>query len=581
MQNNFTSQSLNTSLSINITASNQTFVGSLGRRNPDDFYSFSLSGSSSLSLSLDGLSADADLQLLESNGSTIAGSHNRHDTVESLGITVGAGTYYIQVSRVGSANTNYNLKAFKNEAPQALQFNTYKSSYNAGEIISLTNTKVFDANGANDLARVDFWLQKDGSNWQDINDAVQFTVDNTDSRYGNFTYSLNSLSSGNYQLQAKAYDKLGASTQSTQTTFKVGAAPDWFDQNIQDEVIRSSARSRFGDGLLDRNDIISILRESKDGSVVDAAELSDLRTLIGNTSYIKISDHARVLSNKVVNSDTANQKYQGNSLGNLAASSSDVHLENLINKWFYGSDRPQTSYTYQFASGSLFQNGISYEDIKQGGMNDCYLLTGLASTASRTPSTIESMFIDNGDNTFTVRFFRSGVVDYVTVDRYLPTDTSGAFIYASKGSHHTNAGNELWVAFAEKAYAQLNESGWIYQNNTNTYEGIGNGGYMSDAFAQITGRKSALGKAIDGNSIINSFNSFNSGQLVGFGSKTSGVAANIVAGHAYSLVGYNASTQKFALFNPWGINTSSSKPGIIEVSWSELQSSFSYWDTTM
>ncbi|MUG91816.1 peptidase [Scytonema sp. UIC 10036] len=578
MQNDFTSHSLNTSLSINLTASNQTFAGSLGRRNPDDCYSFSLSGSSSLSLSLDSLSANADLQLLDGNGSTIAGSHNRHNTDESLGITVGAGTYYIQVSRVGSANTSYNLKAFKNEAPQSLQFNTYKGSYEAGETVNLTNTRVFDPNGANDLARVDFWLQKDGSNWQDISDAVQFTVDNADSRYGSFTYSLNSLSSGIYQLQAKAYDKLGNSTQSTQTTFKVGAASDWFDQNIQDEVIRSATRSRFGDGLLDRNDMVSILRESKDGNVVDATELADIRTLIGNTSYIKISEHVRVLSNKVANNDTANQKYQGNSLGNLVAGSSDVQLENLINKWFYGSDRPQTSYTYQYASGSLFQNGVSYEDIKQGGMNDCYFLAGLASTASRTLNTIESMFIDNGDNTFTIRFWRNGVADYVTVDRYLPTDTSGAFVYASKGSHYSNGGNELWVAFAEKAYAQLNESGWIYQNNTNTYEGIGKGGYMSDAFAQITGKKAALGKAIDCNSIINAFNS---GQLVGFGSKTNGVAANIVAGHAYSLVGYDASTQKFTLFNPWGMNTNASKPGIIEVSWSEVQSNFSYWDTTV
>lgn len=253
MQNNFTSHSLNTSLSINITATPQTFAGSLGRRNSDDCYSFSLSGRSSLSLSLDGLSADADLQLLDSNGSIIAGSHNRHNTVESLGITVGAGTYYIEVSRIGIANTPYNLKAFTNEAPQSLQFNTYKSSYEAGESVNLSNTRVFDANGANDIVRVDFWLQKDGSNWQDISDAVQFNVDSADSRYGSFTYSLNSLSSGNYQLQAKAYDKLGASTQTTQTIFKVGAALDWFDQNIQDEVIRSAARSRFSDGWLNRD----------------------------------------------------------------------------------------------------------------------------------------------------------------------------------------------------------------------------------------------------------------------------------------------------------------------------------------
>ncbi|GAB1541686.1 hypothetical protein NUACC21_43580 [Scytonema sp. NUACC21] len=578
MSNNFTNNNLTTSLNINLTLDNQVFTGSVGRRNPNDYYSFSLSSRSSLSLTLDGLSADADVQVLNNSGLTIAGSHSRHNSAEFMGITLDTGTYYIQVSRVGSASTNYNLKAFKNEAPQALQFNTHKSSYQSGETINLTNTKVFDANGANDIARVDFWLQKDGGSWQDITDATQIAGDSGDSRYGSFNYSLNSLSSGKYQLSGKAYDKLGASTENTQTSFSVGAAPDWFDQNIQDVLIRSAARSRFADGTLDRNDMIAILRESKDSNAIDATELTDLRTLIGNTSYVNIPEYVRVLSNKVINGDTANQKYQGNALGNLAEGSSDIQLENLIGKWFLGSDRPQSSYKYQYASGSLFQNGINYEDIKQGAMNDCYFLAGLASTASRNPSTIESMFIDNGDNTFSVRFFHNGIADYVTVDRYLPTDASGSFVYASKGSHYSNSANELWVVFAEKAYAQINESGRIHQNNTNTYDGIGNGGYMSDAFAQITGRKSALGKAIDCNSIISALNS---GQLVGLGSKTSGVASNIVTGHAYSLISYNSSTQKFALFNPWGINTSSSKPGVIEVSWSEVESNFSYWDSTV
>jgi hypothetical protein len=42
----------------------------------------------------------------------------------------------------------------------------------------------------------------------------------------------------------------------------------------------------------------------------------------------------------------------------------------------------------------VFQNGISYQDIKQGAINDCFFLAGLSQTAFRSLSTIENMFYD-------------------------------------------------------------------------------------------------------------------------------------------------------------------------------------------
>ena len=188
------------------------------------------------------------------------------------------------------------------------------------------------------------------------------------------------------------------------------------------------------------------------------------------------------------------------------------------------------------------------------------------------------MFVDNGDGTFTVRFYNKGVADYVTVDRYLPTNNIGNFVYANSGDNHGNANNELWVALAEKAYAQLNESGWINQDNTNSYNGIGNAGYLSDAFAHITGEKAALGRILNFERVINTFKS---GEVVGFGSKSTGIESNIVAAHAYALVDYNDATQKFTLLNPWSTDNNALKSRTLELSWDEITNNFSYWDSTI
>ncbi|MEA5572093.1 C2 family cysteine protease [Calothrix sp. UHCC 0171] len=475
--NNF-KQSIDINSSLNISRSQQVLTGSIGWENTNDYYSFNLNNRSSLDVTVDGLSANLNVQILDSNGSIVAGSYNRRKFDESINVVLEAGKYYIEVYRLGRAVSNYNLR-FSSQ-------------------------------------------------------AITETIPST--------------------------------------------SVDWFDQvvQIQDAGIRQTAKSSFTDGIIDRNEMIAILRDSKDGGIIDGTEFADLKTILNHAATLSIPEPVRVLANKIINGDAANQKYQGNSLGNLSVGSSDTQMENLINKWFLGGDRPSTAYTYQQASGSLFQNGISYQDITQGQINDCFFLAGLAATAINSVQTIENMFIDNGDNTFTIKFWRNQIADYVTVDRYLPTDSSGNFVYASKGKNYNNSTNELWVALVEKAYAQLNESGWIYQDNTNSYSGIAQGGYIGDALQHITGNKVWMSVPLDFQTIINSINLSES---IGFGSKLKPVSANIIAGHAYALVNYNYSTQKFTLFNPWGID-SSSKPGVLELSWSEIESNFSYWDAT-
>jgi hypothetical protein len=400
-----------------------------------------------------------------------------------------------------------------------------------------------------------------------VADATTFVANTSDNRWGGFNYNLSlnglNLGAGNYSLWSIAYDKAGSASAVVEKAFTVAKdnVSDWFDQNLKDVGIVAKTRSLAADGSLSRNDIISIFRDANDGNTIDANELTDFRTILTNSSRFAIQDYVKVLANKVANSDPANTR---SGFGNLYAGSSSTQLENLIGKWFLGTDRPATSYSYKYASGSLFQNGISADDIVQNQLGDCYFLATLSSIAQEKPSYIQNLFIDNGDSTFTVRFFNNGVADYVTVDRYLPTTSSGFSIYAGwGGGSSSSSSNELWVALAEKAYAQLGESGWSRPSNTkNAYSSI-EGGWMDYVIRQVTGLSttSQSATAMTQSQLIDLVNS-NKVLTVGF---VYGAGYGVVNGHAYTITSYNASTGTFRLRNPWGTSHAN-------ITWSQLQS---------
>jgi hypothetical protein len=195
--------------------------------------------------------------------------------------------------------------------------------------------------------------------------------------------------------------------------------------------------------------------------------------------------------------------------------------------------------------------------VQQGQLGDCWLLAAFAETAARVPADIQNMFIydgttvENGSTVgvYSVRYYTSGgVAQYVTVDTELP---------AGGGYYDNPVNNVLWVALAEKAYAEANGLGFVRTNNQycNSYAAL-NGGGGFYALPAITGKSA-------------SFNSFNtsaittawqSGQLITLGTNPNLMTAlnlngvNIVHNHEYAVVGYNSMTQQFTLFSPWGVN---------------------------
>jgi serine protease len=86
-----------------------TFSDFVGSTDTNDYYQFDLSASGSLNLVLNGLSADADLQVFNSVGTLVGGSYFGGSLAESVDLSgLTAGTYYVRVYQY-SGNTNYNL----------------------------------------------------------------------------------------------------------------------------------------------------------------------------------------------------------------------------------------------------------------------------------------------------------------------------------------------------------------------------------------------------------------------------------------------------------------------------------------
>ena len=341
------------------------------------------------------------------------------------------------------------------------------------------------------------------------------------------------------------------------------------DSSVKNAVLNSI---KF-DNSFDREDTIGILKSAGDYGSVTNTELTDLQQFHSMFSGTMRADIAG-LSEKVVFGDASNAWYTGydsirNELGNLEAGTNTQSLNLLIGKHMLGTDRPMIhTGSYTQAGGTLEIDGYSASDVDQGATGSCYFLSALAGTADKKESIIRNMFNDNGDGTYSVRFYTNGQADYVTVDNMMATRADGTYLHADAGDGTaTNAvvadNNELWVALAEKAYAQLNESGRLNQEEaTNRYgrgfartEGI-SWGRTTDAITHITGLNSSWGVASWFSSPDSSgVDRVSSSELQTLVNSNRVVAAGW-GGHARTITGYNATTGQYTIRNPYDRNHS-------------------------
>jgi len=360
----------------------------------------------------------------------------------------------------------------------------------------------------------------------------------------------------------------------------------------QTTALASLVKSLDADGSISRADMLQILRSVSDAGAVTAGEFSDLKLILQQPTTLNIPGYVEDLANDVVNGSAANATYLGQALGNLAVGSSATALNDLIGKWFLGTDHPtlcNTSLVYKSTAGSLFPHTPSNTDEYQGGMGDCYFISALGTLADSNPAAVENMFIDNGDGTFTVRFYtgtygtiynssdgsigagftnNAGTADYMTVDRMLPASTSGILAYADYGDSCTNAANSLWIPLAEKAYAQWNQTGKEGRDGTNAFASI-QGGWMATVDAQVLGHN-ATDYIMSSTTAQPAITALAAKEAVTIGTIASTNSADtlpngLYGSHAYAITGYNASKGTFTLYNPWGFD----QPG--QLTWSQLQ----------
>ena len=357
---------------------------------------------------------------------------------------------------------------------------------------------------------------------------------------------------------------------------KTEPAVNWYAALKDTEVSRLVGEG-ISDSSLSRSEVLEILESIKDGALVDADELHDLRVLVANHKEVVLSNYVATILDNIANGDPANQYYTGRDglngrtsrveLGNLYPGSSTDRLNKLISKWFLGTDSPATSTQYARLDLPLYFNGAGTEDPRQGSVGDCYLIAAMSAIADTSIASIDGtvpsvnpgdMIVDNGDGTYGVRFYdNDGAERWVTVDKYVPGHREDKLLFAE-----TNSG-ESWAMLVEKAYVQLNESDNISQDGTNRY-GIGNafgiaGGDSGQALSHLTGQKASYG-FIDSDP----GNEWTADKLRALLDQdlplifSTGAPCALASSygvkrrHAYSYEGYDPETQKFYLRNSWG-----------------------------
>ena len=262
------------------------------------------------------------------------------------------------------------------------------------------------------------------------------------------------------------------------------ATPAWITA-LASSVVKTDLTADAADGVLTYTEALQLMTAVKNAGAVTSAEFTGLQALAANLNNgLAGSAYIYSIVNQLVDGSPANAKWvaggpiaSATTMGNLAVSSTATQMDHLIGQWFLGTNLPDPAppsgptYSYSMVTAPLYgpTGAAAVNDICQGADGDCEVMTGLILLADNHPQQLAQMFVANPNGTYGVRFYINGNQVWETVNTQLPTQ-GGELVYA----HDPNFTNTaLWVALAEKAYAQLSATGKIgHPAGVDSYDNI-------------------------------------------------------------------------------------------------------------
>ncbi|MEH1837886.1 MAG: pre-peptidase C-terminal domain-containing protein [Nostoc sp.] len=207
-----------------LTSTSNIFQDSLSNSDRNDYYKFTLNSSSIVTLSLTGLAAnsDANLILTDNTGATITAPNLSGNASENIRFTLNnqpSNTYYARIYLVtGTVSTTYNLTM----SAEAIQ-----DSGIADDTITLANTNrdISASVNAGSYSATDFVASTGKGNITDPSDYYKFTLNNN----GTIGINLNP-STGNADIQL--LNSSGQSLQPAATSTQTGTNLDSISRSL-------------------------------------------------------------------------------------------------------------------------------------------------------------------------------------------------------------------------------------------------------------------------------------------------------------------------------------------------------------
>lgn len=204
--------------------------------------------------------------------------------------------------------------------------------------------------------------------------------------------------------------------------------------------------------------------------------------------------------------------------------------------------------SYVYPDLQVIKNGISNQDIYQGSIGDCYLLSSISSVCEY-PERIERILLQrkrSPKGAYCVALCITGEFREYYIDDMIPVKKNKVVAFCN------NKDGEIWAMLIEKAYAKAFGGYW----------NIGDGGVSSQSLFDLTGAPSEIVRWESEKQKDELFDQIYDADrkryIMNCGSKGKGEVKSemgIISGHAYTLVGaykLKNGDRLFKLRNPWG-----------------------------